>query len=357
MFEIILQLHGGGTKSNSKWTPNAYQSQVLDVMTPQYQQYQQQSQNLLGQVPNMYNGLATQAIDYGSMLNTAQNQISNATGNLNNIAQGNVSGFVNNESAALQSALTNTMGTNLNNWAKNGVINSSVAASGLNSIAQQSAAQAAQDYNSAYGNALQANGQQFEAAMSPITAASTAQNAAQVGASNILTDSLSAYNAASGILGTGGNTTQSQGNNWLGAITSLGVAALCFTEDTKIETPYGQKYIKDIEVGDIVLAVEDNKIVRREVIEIQEPIEQEIVEIVTEDDNNQRHFVETTASQPFMKTDGTFISVKDMPVGTELMLAGKVVAIMCLGKDMVYDIKTNGNNTYIANGYVAYGRF
>lgn len=360
---IILQLHGGGGSQSQtqKWVPNQYQSQILDAMLPQYSQYQQQSQNLLGAVPNMYNGLATQAIDYGSMLNTAQNQNMAATNGLNGLAQGNVAGFVGNESAALQSALTNTMGTQLNNWAKNGVINSSVATAGMNSIAQQSAAQAAGDYNNAFSNALNANGQQFQAANAPISTASTAQNAAQLSASNLLTDSLSAYNAGSGILGTGvqgATTSTSNGGQWLNTIAAIGAGAMaCFAEDTKIETPYGEKYIQCVEVGDIVLGCEDGKIVPHEVVEVQEPVEQEIIEVVTEDEEKQRHFIETTITQPLMKKDGAFIVVKDVTIGTELMLAGKVVAIMSMGKDLVYDLRTTGNNTYIANGVIAYGRF
>lgn len=365
MFEIILQLHGGGGSSSngkSEWVPNKYQSDVLGQMTPQYQNYMNTGTTLLGSADNLYNGMATQQVDYNGLYNQSVGNVNNAMNGFNNLAQGNVAGFTNNETAALQSTLNNTMGTNLNNWAKNGVINSSIATSGLNSIANQAASTAASDYNNAISNASNQYGNIMNGAATNLTNASTAQNAAQVAASNLLTDSLSAYNAASGILGTGGSTVTNSSSGgsgqWLSTLASVGGAiAACFVAGTKIKTVDGDKSIENIKVGDKVISYVNGEDVVQTVTEVAEPVKQETVEIVTEDDAGEKHFVETTMSQPLLDEYGTYQMVVTMPVGTKLMNVGKVIAIMLLSNEYVYDFKTDGNNSYYANGFIALGRF
>lgn len=372
MFKIILQLHGGGSgggssSGESKWIPNSYQEKVLGQMTNGSNggivgNYISGAGNLFNTAQNMYGGLASTNIDYSTMMNQATGINNNALAGLNQSAQGNVAGYVQNETNALQNVLQNTMGGNLNNWAKNGVVNSSVAASGLNSIAQQTAAQAAGDYNQAAQNQSSNYQAMLQGANSNLNSASTAQNAAQLAASNILTDSLSMLNAGSGVLGTGGstitNSSSGSSGNWLSGLASVGGAlAACFTKDTKIKTPYTEKNIQDIKVGDEVVSVDDNgKEVVCEVLEVQEPVKRKIVEVVAEDENKIKYFVETTMTQPFMKENGDYEVVGNMPLGTKLKNVGHVVAIMEVGEDFVYDLRVSKHNNYIANCFVSYGR-
>lgn len=360
-----MQLHGGSGGSSSsgktKWIPNDYQKKVLDQMVPQYGNYLNQSQTLLGNASNMYNGLATTNVDYGSILDNANGYNNVAANGFQNLANGNVGGFTQNETNALNTVLQNSLGTQINNLGNRGVLNTSVTNNAMNDITKQAASTAAGDYNNAIQNSGNMYSNLIQTGAQNIANAQNAQNSAQLAASNLLTDSLSAFNAGSGILGTnsGSATTSNSGsgNSFLNTALAAGVGALaCFTEDTQITTPYGEKAIKNIEVGDKVMSYEDGELVEREVTEVQKPIKKNIIEVVAEDKEGNNHFVETTATQPFLSADGDYVLVEDLTIGQELANVGKVKAVMSLGKDFVYDIKVAGRNNYLANGFVAYGK-
>ena len=79
--------------------------------------------------------------------------------------------------------------------------------------------------------------------------------------------------------------------------------------------------------------------------------------MVYSDDNNNKHIVYTTLTQPLLTADGDFVEVGMLRIGTRLKHAGKVNAIVLSGERKVYDFQTTGGNRYYANGFIAHGAY
>ena len=290
---------------------NDISANAADAVAQQYQQNINQSAGLaqqrLGNVQNLGN---TQNTIY----NQQYDQLTGALGNQANLAQ---------------QRYTNTLGAN---EANRGI------------------------YNDLVNNAT-----------APITAAAVAQEAAQNPATNLWNASLGLNNSTTGALssaaGKGTTTstqTQSGGNGFLsgllGAAGSLGSAAIiaCFKKGTKILMYDGsEKNIEDVKVGDIVVSAENAPV---KVTKKMKPVKNYHITITTDNGRS----VTTTDTQPLMKADGEYIDVQNLTIGTALINVLEVAPLRVTNMedgefDFVYDIETDGDNSYIANGFIAKG--
>ena len=117
-----------------------------------------------------------------------------------------------------------------------------------------------------------------------------------------------------------------------------------------------EKNIEDMAVGDVVLSAKGEPV---KVIKKMKPVKNYHVTITT----NDGHEVTTTTTQPLMKEDGEYIDVKDLTAGIKLAVhpameitgADTTKSITQGAFDYVYDIETDGDNSYIANGFIAKG--
>ena len=227
-------------------------------------------------------------------------------------------------------------------------------------------AQAAQQQ---YTNNMNTNSQNsgllsnlINSATTPITTASVAQEAARHGAVakiNLYGATNNALVAAAG-KGTTNSTqtsTTSGGGGFLsglfgGAVSGLagglGSAWGCFPAGTMVKMADGsEKAIEHIEVGDEV-TTDSGK--TEKVVKLMEPHYNDVYAVICE-----KGHTNTTTTQPLMKTDGTYITMGDLKIGTALKNVGKVQSIVYSGERRVYDLQVDGENNYIADGFVAQG--
>ena len=115
--------------------------------------------------------------------------------------------------------------------------------------------------------------------------------------------------------------------------------------------PDGEKYIRHVSVGDKVISDDGTE---QEVVETMIP-KYSVVYTVVADDGGKKNYVNTTLTQPLMTSDGDFVDVAMLRIGTNLKGAGKVLGVVESGERKVYDLKVTGPNTYFANGFVAKG--
>lgn len=163
----------------------------------------------------------------------------------------------------------------------------------------------------------------------------------------------------SGRMGTGSTTTTKDdgGAGMFGAIGSLGAAAImCFTGDTLVTTPDGYKAIRDIEVGDKVLSVNNGEIVPKKVKSLSMPQERPIVNVYFENGT----VWHTTAGQRYF--DGRHFCYCGECARPALVLNGTPSAIRCTvetdAREVVYDITLEGfagENVFFANDVAAEG--
>lgn len=318
----------------------------------------------------LQDSLGAVQVDYGSLLNNANSQLSAAQSGVSNLTQGILpSAYQQNMENSIRSGVENTMGSTLNSLGARGILNSSVTNTAMNDISKNASDTMAQQYSNNISTLNGLYGQQASLAGQGITTAAAAQEAAQQPALNLWNASLGlnsggtigALSAASG-QGTTTSTTSGGGSGWLGSLfngaVSLGSAAImCFVGETPIKTASGEKTIKEIKVDDKVYAydhVRDKDFVE-EVVETMEPHESEVYMVVCQDNDGDLHDVITTLTQPLLQEDGTWKEVSVMRIGDVLRNAGVVKSIIFNGTRKVYDMKLTGVNTYYANGFVAKG--
>ena len=261
------------------------------------------------------------------------------------------------------------------------MLNSSVTSSALNDIQKNAADSVAQQYqnnistvsglaNQQNNNTQSANnanaglyGDLINSAGTGITTAAAAQEAAQTPAINLWNASLGLNGSTTGALaaaaGKGTTTsTQTQSTSGGGGLLSgllAGAASSygtlwCFPAGTRVTMSDGtQKNIEHIHGGD---KVKTNASDCETVIDLVKPHYSDVYAVVT--DGN--HITNTTLTQPIMKSDGTYVLLSDITLGTELMNVGKVSSIVYSGERRVYDLHVSGDNTYIVDGgFVAKG--
>jgi hypothetical protein len=319
----------------------------------------------------LQDSLGAVQVDYSSLLNNANSQLSAAQSGVSNLTQGILpSAYQQNMENSIRSGVENTMGSTLNSLGARGILNSSVTNTAMNDISKNASDTMAQQYSNNISTLNGLYGQQASLAGQGITTAAAAQEAAQQPALNLWNASLGlnsggtlgALSAVSG-QGTTTSTTSGGNNGWLGSLfngaVTLGAAAIqqCFVGETPIKTTDGEKTIKEIKVGDKVYSYDHirGKDFVEEVVETMEPHESEVYMVVCQDDDGNLHDVITTLTQPLLQEDGTWKEVAVMRIGDALRNAGVVKSIIFNGTRKVYDLKLTGVNTYYASGFVAKG--
>ena len=349
MGKTVADLGNRGVLNSSVTTGamNDIERNASDAVARQYQQNiaqvaslaQQQNQNTAGAVR-----------DWASL---AQQQNQNAL----NAAQAQA-GFA-------QQQLGNT--GNLGNALQN-IYNTQY--SHLQGALGQQANLAQQQWANAQGNASANSGllgNLANMAGSPIALAAAAQEAAQNPAFRAWNASMglngATTNALAGIAGKGTSTqttTQSGGGGFFGGLlggvlggagNALGAGLFCFPTGTKIKMADGtEKRIEHIEVGDKVMAWGEHGEEEAEVLRTMQPHHVEVYNLVCSDAHTM-----ATLSQPFLTEDGAWVTLEDLKMKQRLKNAGEVHAVSFSGDRWVYDLQVSGENTYIADGFIAKG--
>lgn len=374
MWELILQLHKKGSSSTTvqSYQPTAEERKLMGLSADYAEYVMPNAQKLNDSAANMFfESLGDTQVDYTALLEQAQQQTAAAQQGISDLTQGKLpDSYTQNMTDAIASGVENTMGTALDSLASRGVLSSSVTTQAMNDISKNISDTMAQQYQNNIGILNGLYGQQASLAGSNISLSAAAQEAAQAPAINAWNMSLGlggATNSALAAIGNKGTTTSTQstsGGSGLfgGILTGLaGNAGLfgsaCFTEDTKVKTPDGDRFIRHIKPGDKVIATdaatgEDKE---AEVTEALKPIYSDVYVVVCDGEKGKKNYVSTTLTQPLLTADGDYKEVSMLRIGTVLKNAGKVRGIVYSGERKVYDLKLASGDAYYANGFVAKG--
>lgn len=364
-----------GKKSSSSTTVQSYKpteeeirmqkqaADYADAVAPNALKLNQIAGDLL------YGSYGTVQADYDKMNQIAQSQLDSANQTVSNLMNGQLpEAYQTAMENSIKSGVQNSLGSALNNLAGSGVLNSSVTSKALQGISDSASEAMAQQYQNNISALSQLAGQQTSSAGQNISVSAAAQEAAQQPALNLWNASLglnaggtgSALAAVAG-QGTTTNTGTSSGGSGLfgsalGSIAtgygnSLG-SLWCFTAETKVRTPEGEKCIYLLRPNDKVICPnEDGTEAEETVTAVMEPHFTDVYTVVTDELNA----VSTTPTQPLLADDGTFVLVSDLTVGKVLRGVGKIISIVYSGERKVYDIKVTGENRYYAEGFIAKG--
>lgn len=368
LVNIILQLHGKKSSgSTSVYKPTAEEKRLWKLQGDFQEAVNPYSIDLVTKSSNVLSGsLGEQQYDFAGLNDNAQAQIANAQQGIANLQNGILPAeYQKNMEASIQSGVQNSVGNALNSLAGRGVLNSSVTNQAMNDISKNVSNTMAEQYSNNISTLNGLYGQQASLSGQGITTAAAAQESALAPALSLLNAALGAGSSTTGAVqalgGTGTTTTTTNNgsglfNSILGAGSSIGSAVIaCFTEDTDIEMADGStKKICDIIPGDVVKSYDADKdeFGSSNVIDVMEP-QKRMVCAVLATENGKRKAVTTTLTQPIMKTNGEWVLVSDLTVGTALKNASVIVGLILGGERNVYDIKVDGNGTYIANGFIA----
>lgn len=314
-------------------------------------------------------------VDYNSLLQNASLQNAAAQNGVSALTYGILpESYTTNMQNTIQSGVENSLGTALTNLSNRGVLSSSVANNALQNISANAASTMADNYLNNISTLNGLYGQQASLANSNITSAAAAQEAAQQPALNLWNASTglnqSTLGALAGVAGQGTTTTTQSTSGSSSVIGSLLGGALtsaiggytsglaCFTDDTEITMADGSiKLIRRIEVGDEVKCPNEDGTTSTETVIALQPTKYSDTYAVICKDKLKTNVVYTTLTQPLLTTDGEFVEVSVMKIGTNLKGAGKVTGIVESGERRIYDFKTTGANRYYANGFVAHGAY
>lgn len=371
MFELILQLHkkGGGSNTTVQSYQPTEEERKLMGLSADYAEYvMPNAQKLNDSAANMFfESLGDTQVDYKTLLEQAQQQTEAAQQGVADLTQGKLpDSYVQNMTDAISSGVENTMGNALSSLAGRGVLSSSVTTQAMNDISKNVSDTMAQQYLNNVSTLNGLYGQQATLAGQNIANSAAAQEAAQNPAINAWNMSLGlggASNSALSAIGNKGTTTSTQstsGGSGLfgGILTGLaGNAGLfCFSEDTKVKTPDGDRFIRHIKPGDKVMAYsEDGEDKETEVYDALVPVYSDVYVVVCDGAKGKKNYVSTTLTQPLLTADGDFVEVSMLRIGTELKNAGRVRGIVYSGERKVYDLKLASGGAYYANGFVAKG--
>ena len=374
MFELILQLHkgkGGSSTTVQSYQPTAEERKLMGLSADYAEYVMPNAQKLNDSAANMFfESLGDTQVDYKTLLEQAQQQTQAAQQGVADLTQGKLpDGYVQNMTDAISSGVENTMGNALSSLAGRGVLSSSVTTQAMNDISKNVSDTMAQQYLNNISTLNGLYGQQATLAGQNIANSAAAQEAAQTPAMNAWNMSLglgSATNSALAAVGGRGTTTstvQNSGGSGLfgGILTGLaGNAGLfgsaCFSEDTKVKTSDGEKYIRHIKPGDKVMAYsEDGEDKEAEVYDTLTPVYSDVYVVVCDGAKGKKNYVSTTLTQPLLTADGDYKEVSMLRIGTELKNAGRVRGIVYSGERKVYDLKLASGEAYYANGFVAKG--
>lgn len=189
-----------------------------------------------------------------------------------------------------------------------------------------------------------------------ISLGAAAQEAAQQPAINLWNTSigldgtnLGAISAMGG-KGTSTSTQRTSGGSglWGGILGGLASNSglFCFTGDTLIKTPNGDKPLKRIRKGDIITTPNGDE----KVTDVMTPHYARVYAICTDESENK--CINLTATQPMLMEDGNWKTLEEMRIGERFKDRGKIVLLVESGDRLVYDIKVP-SGMYYANGFIA----
>lgn len=142
-----------------------------------------------------------------------------------------------------------------------------------------------------------------------------------------------------------------------GALAASARLCNCFVEGTEVQTPDGFKMIEDVEVGDLVLARDEDtgESAYKPVVALIAGSEREIWEVTIETTDGQnvvrQEPIRTTVEHPWRTADGRWIETKDLAPGMELVSSNgdRAVVISAFKTDRVeptYNFEVEGLHTY-----------
>ena len=371
MWRMIIQLHKKGSSSTTvqSYQPTQYELELQKISADYANSIKDNALKLNDSGANLYfDSLADTKVDYNKLLNEAQGQIGAAQKGVAGLTQGILpEEYQKNMENSIKAGVQSSVGSMVNDLGGRGVLNSSVTNTQLQGINDAAANAMAEQYNNNIGTLNGLYGQQSALAGQNITTAAGAQEAATNPGKTAWEMSMGLNGSTLGALsamGGQGTTTSTQkqngGSGLLGGVLT-GLAGnsglFCFTEDTKIKTPNGERKISELNIGDKVISysILDDCDRYETVTEVMKPHYSDVYTVVCEDVQGKKHYVNTTLSQPLLTEDGYFIVVGEMPIGTKLKCAGKVISVIYSGERKVYDLKVSGSNTYYADGFIAKG--
>lgn len=304
------------------------------------------------------NSIGETQVDYKNLLGQATNINNSAMNGYQNLANGQLpTSYTDNINKVVTNSVNQSMGNLLNNLSQNGVINSSVASQGIQGINQAAANTAADMYRQDISQLADIYGNISNMAGANISLGAAAQEAAQQPAVNLWNTSigLSGTNlgaiSAMGGKGTSTSTQRTSGGSglWggiLGGIASNAGSIFCFTGDTLIKTPDGDKPLKRIRKGDIITTPNGDE----KVTDVMTPHYARVYAICT--DESQNKCINLTSTQPMLMDDGNWKTLEEMRIGERFKDRGKIVLLVESGDRLVYDIKVP-SGMYYANGFIA----
>lgn len=361
------------TTTSNTYTPTAEEKALQGIELEYAKAVSPNAKSLNDYAMNsIIDSMGTNKVDYSGLNDTAQQKIAQAQSGVNDLTNGVLpQAYQDNMEASIKNGVTNSMGNLLQDYGSRGVLNSSVTNKGIQGI-NDAAAQAMSDAYTKNVSALSGlYGQMNDTATSGITAGAAAQEAALAPATNLWNMSTGLNSTTTGALsalsgkGTTTSTATGSTSGLFGGILSnlAGNASLfgssnssCFTEETKVKTPDGDKEIKRVNVGDKVVCPHvDGTETIETVIEVMEPRYSDVYTLICQGANNSKNFVNTTLTQPILTADNNFVIVGNLGVGTIIKGIGKLISVIYSGERKVYDLKVTGENNYYANGFIAKG--
>lgn len=303
------------------------------------------------------NSIGETQVDYKNLLGQATNINNSAMNGYQNLANGQLpTSYTDNINKVVTNSVNQSMGNLLNNLSQNGVINSSVASQGIQGINQAAANTAADMYRQDISQLADIYGNISNMAGANISLGAAAQEAAQQPAVNLWNTSigLSGTNlgaiSAMGGKGTSTSTQRTSGGSglWGGILGGLASNSglFCFTGDTLIKAPDGDKPLKRIRKGDIITTPNGDE----KVTDVMTPHYARVYAICT--DESQNKCINLTATQPILMDDGNWKTLEEMRIGERFKDRGKIVLLVESGDRLVYDIKVP-SGMYYANGFIA----
>lgn len=368
MWELILELHKKGSSSTTvqSYQPTAEERKLMGLSADYAEYVMPNAQKLNDSAANMFfESLGDTQVDYTALLEQAQQQTAAAQQGISDLTQGKLpDSYTQNMTDAIASGVENTMGTALDSLASRGVLSSSVTTQAMNDISKNVSDTMAQQYLNNISTLNGLYGQQATLAGQNIANSAAAQEAAQAPAMNAWNMSLGlggATNSALAAVGNKGTTTstqsQSGGSGLFGGILTglAGNGALfCFSEDTKVKTPDGDRFIRHIKPGDKVIATDaETGDKEATVADVLKPVYSDVYVVVCDGEKGKKNYVSTTLTQPLLTADGDYKEVSMLRIGTVLKNAGKVRGIVYSGERKVYDLKLASSDAYYANGFTA----
>ena len=303
------------------------------------------------------NSIGETQVDYKNLLGQATNINNSAVNGYQNLANGQLpTSYTDNINKVVTNSVNQSMGNLLNNLSQNGVINSSVASQGIQGINQAAANTAADMYRQDISQLADIYGNISNMAGANISLGAAAQEAAQQPAVNLWNTSigLSGTNlgaiSAMGGKGTSTSTQRTSGGSglWGGILGGLASNSglFCFTGDTLIKTPNGDKPLKRIRKGDIITTPNGDE----KVTDVMTPHYARVYAICTDESENK--CINLTSTQPMLMEDGNWKTLEEMRIGERFKDRGKIVLLVESGDRLVYDIKVP-SGMYYANGFIA----